>query len=171
MSLIHTKLNNMNFKITNVFKKAASLGIIAGMRTFYAPAVVSHVYSRHPSKKIENTPFSFIQNNTTSKALKILAAGEIVGDKMPFAPNRTEAAGLIGRFVSGALCGAIVYKAENKKTIIGAIIGGSAAIAAAFGCMYLRIYIDKHTGLPDAVVGAIEDAAVVEAGIAVSKKM
>jgi uncharacterized membrane protein len=55
------------------------------MRTFSAPVVVSHVYSRHPSKQLKNTPAQFMQSIATSKVFKVLAAGELVGDKMPFA--------------------------------------------------------------------------------------
>lgn len=161
----------MELKLTNAFKQAAGLGVIAGMRTFSAPVVVSHVYSRHPSKQLKGTPAQFMQNITTSKVFKVLAAGELVGDKFPSAPNRTSAGGLIGRFLSGALCGATVYKANHQQPVIGGIIGGAAAIGSAFGCMFLRIALGKRTGLPDPVVGAIEDVIVIATGTAIAKHM
>jgi len=161
----------MEFKLTNAFKQAAGLGIIAGMRTFSAPVVVSHVYSRHPSKQLKGTPAQFMQTIATSKVFKVLAAGELVGDKMPAAPNRTSTGGLIGRFLSGALCGATVYRANYQQPVIGGIIGGTAAIGSAFGCMFLRMAVGKRTGLPDPVVGAIEDAIVIATGTALAKHM
>jgi len=51
----------MKLKLTNAFKQAAGLGIIAGMRTFAAPIVLSHVYSSHPAKQLKSTSFSFLQ--------------------------------------------------------------------------------------------------------------
>ncbi|GGH06136.1 DUF4126 family protein [Mucilaginibacter phyllosphaerae] len=161
----------MKLQITNAFKQAAGLGIIAGMRTFSAPAVISHVYSRHPSKQIKGTSLNFMQTIPASKVFKVLGAGELVGDKMPFAPKRTAAGGLAGRFLSGALCGATVYKANHKQPVIGGLIGGAAAIASAFGCMFLRIGLAKRSGLPDPVIGAIEDAIVISAGTAIAKSM
>jgi uncharacterized membrane protein len=161
----------MNLKISHAFRQAASLGFIAGMRTFTATAVVSHVYSRHPSKQIRWTPLGFMQSISASKVFKVLAAGELVGDKMPFAPNRTSAGGLTGRILSGALCGATVYKANYKKPAIGGLVGAAAAVASAFSCMFLRAKLGKSTGLPDAVIGAIEDVIVITTGVAVAKTL
>jgi uncharacterized membrane protein len=129
------------------------------------------LYSRHPSKQLKNTPAQFMQSIATSKVFKVLAAGELVGDKMPFAGKRTSAGGLIGRFLSGALCGATVYKANHQQPVIGGIIGGAAAIGSAFGCMFLRIALAKRTGIPDPVIGAIEDAVVIATGTALAKHM
>lgn len=165
------KLYYMPTKLTNAFKQALGLGIIAGMRTFSAPVVVSHVYSRHPSKQLKNTPAQFMQTIATSKVFKVLAAGELVGDKLPYTPNRTSTGGLIGRFLSGALCGATVYKANHRQPVIGGIVGGAAAIGSAFGCMFLRVTLGKRTGLPDPVIGAIEDAIVIATGTALAKRM
>lgn len=161
----------MEFKLTRAFRQAAGLGVIAGMRTFSAPVVVSHVYSRHSSKQLKNTSAQFMQNITTSKVFKVLAVGELAGDKLPFAGKRTSPGGLIGRFVSGALCGAIVYKTNHKQPIIGGLIGGTAAIGSAFGCMFLRLGLGKRTGIPDPVIAVIEDAIVIAAGTAIAKDM
>jgi uncharacterized membrane protein len=161
----------MEIKLSNAFKQAAGLGVIAGMRTFSAPVVLSHVYSRHPSKQLKNTPLQFMQTIPTSKVFNVLGAGELVGDKLPFAPERTSAGGLIGRFISGALCGATIYKANHQQPVIGGIIGGAAAIGSAFGCMFLRLAAGKRTGIPDPVLGAVEDALVIAAGTAIAKNM
>lgn len=160
----------MEFKITHALK-AAGLGAIAGMRTFSAPVVVSHVYSRHPSKNVDNSPLHFLQTIPTSKVFKVLAAAELIGDKLPFTPNRTNTGGLIGRFAAGALCGAAVYQAGHKMPVIGGLIGGTAAIATAFGCMFLRVGLGKKTRLPDAVIGAFEDAIAITAGTAIAKQL
>lgn len=161
----------MNFKPTRALGQAVTLGALAGMRTFIAPAVLSHAYSRHPSKHISDTPYKFLQTIPASKVFKVLAAGELIGDKIPFAPPRTNPGGLIGRFLSGALCGAAVYKANHQEPIIGGIIGGAAAIGSAFSFMFLRLCVGKRTGLPDAVVGAMEDAIAITTGTALSKQL
>lgn len=161
----------MKLKLTNAFKQAAGLGIIAGMRTFAAPIVLSHVYSRHPAKQLKSTSFSLLQNTPTSKVLKVLGAAELIGDKLPFAPNRTSIGGLTGRFVSGALCGAAVYKANRQKPLLGGLIGGVAAIGSAFGCMFLRLSFGKKTKIPDAAIGLMEDVIVIYTGTVLAKQL
>jgi uncharacterized membrane protein len=161
----------MQLKLTHAFMQAAGLGALAGMRTFSAPVVISHVYSRHPSKLLQNKPFGFLQSSTTSKVFKVLGTGELIGDKLPFAPKRTNSGALIGRFLSGALCGAAVYKINRQQPVVGAIVGGAAAVSSAFGCMFLRIGLGKRTGIPDPVIGVLEDAIVIAAGTAIAKRL
>jgi len=159
----------MKLSITKAFRQAAGVGVIAGMRAFMAPAVISHMYSRHPSARLKDTPLKFIQTIGTSKVFKVLAAGELVGDKLPTAPNRTDLPGLTGRILSGAFAGATVYKVEGKNGVIGGLIGGVAAAASTFGCFFLRKALAKNTFIPDAVIGGIEDALVIGAGVGVAR--
>ncbi|RWY54193.1 DUF4126 family protein [Mucilaginibacter gilvus] len=149
--------------------KAAALGLIAGMRTFYAPAVLTHLYSRHQAESLAGSPLEFMKSITASKVFKVLAAGELIGDKLPNTPNRTAIPGLVGRALSGILCGAVVYKAEGSSPLIGGLIGGAASIASTFGCFFLRRGIGKSTKIPDPYIGAIEDALVIGAGIAIAR--
>jgi uncharacterized membrane protein len=161
----------MRFKTLNLICQAVGLGVIAGMRTFSAPAVISHVYSRRPSKNLEDSPFNLIQSINTSKVFKVLAAGELIGDKLPNTPNRTSAGGLTGRILSGSLAGAVVYKANGKQPLIGALIGSTAAIASAFGCMFLRKALGKSTRIPDPYIGALEDVSVICAATILAKRL
>jgi len=155
----------MSFKISKPFLQAAGLGAIAGMRTFYAPAVASHLYRRHPSKYLRNSPLAFMQSTTASKVFKVLAGGELVGDKLPTAPNRIAAPGLTGRIISGILVGSVTYEAHGKQPLIGGLIGGVAAAASTFGCFFLRKFVVKNTRIPDPYIGAVEDALVIGAGV------
>jgi uncharacterized membrane protein len=167
---VFTYTKVMGLKITTEFIKAAGLGIIAGMRTFSAPAAVSHLYNNNPSNNLEDSPISFIQTTTASKVSKVLAAAEFVGDKMPNTPNRTSAPGLTGRLLSGIFAGVTVYQANRKNILIGGLIGGSAALLSTFGCFYLRTAITAKSKIPDAVVGACEDALVVALGVKLAQK-
>ncbi|RFZ94268.1 DUF4126 family protein [Mucilaginibacter conchicola] len=157
----------MSLSVAKTYSRAAGLGLIAGMRTMYAPAVLSHLYSRHPSANLKDSPLKFLQTIPTSKVFKVLAAGELVGDKLPTAPDRIAKPGLIGRIVSGALCGAAVFKGENQNAVIGGFIGGMAAFGSSFGCFFLRKAIVSNTRVADPVVGVCEDALTVAAGIAI----
>ncbi|RFZ84634.1 DUF4126 family protein [Mucilaginibacter terrenus] len=159
----------MNITPDKAFLQAVGLGLVAGMRTMYAPAVASHMYSRHKSRYLRHDPLSFMQSITASKIFKVLAAGELVGDKLPTAPNRTSAPGLIGRAISGMLVGSVVYRANGKPPVVGGLIGGAAAVASTFGCFLLRRAVVKSTKIPDPYIGAVEDVLVIAAGAAITQ--
>lgn len=139
------------------------------MRSMAAPAVSSRMLSRRHSKKLERSPLNFMQSNITANVMSGLAVSEFVGDKIPTAPDRISAPGLIGRCLSGALSGAGIYKASGGKWYAGAALGGAVAIAATFGSFYLRGAVVKHSHLIDPVVGAIEDAIVLGTGVVLTE--
>jgi uncharacterized membrane protein len=161
----------MNIKIPHSILRAAGLGLIAGMRTNYAPAVASHVYSRHPTPNLDGSPLIFMRSITTSKVLKVMAAGELVADKLPNTPDRIKPVPVAGRLLSGILVGATVYEADGKKPLIGAIVGGSAAVASTFGMFFLRKALKNSTGLPNWVLGIMEDSLVIGAGSVIAKDL
>jgi uncharacterized membrane protein len=159
----------MSYKITKPMWQAVGLGAVAGSRAMSAPAITSHILSHHQSNNLNGTALNFMQSNKTATAFKLLAVSEFIGDKLPGAPNRIALPGLTGRFLSGALAGASVYKAGGGKAYIGAILGGSAAILSTFGMFYLRKTTVKGTHILDPIIGGIEDALVLGASAGLAK--
>jgi uncharacterized membrane protein len=158
----------MKLKISHPFWQVIGLGTLAGMRSSSAPAIASHILSHHQTKNLDRSPLRFMQSKNVAIALKVMAVGEIIGDKLPSAPNRIKPAVLGFRVLSGALAGASVYKATGGKAAMGALIGGAAAFASTFGSFFLRKGTVKSSGLMDPIVGAIEDALVIGSGIELS---
>ncbi|QQL51380.1 DUF4126 family protein [Mucilaginibacter ginkgonis] len=154
----------MSKKMKEPFWQAVGVGALAGMRTFSAPAVTSHILSHHHSRNIGRSGLKFMQNDKVSVALKVLALSEFVGDKMPSAPNRIQPAGLIGRVAAGMVAGASIYKAAGNKPLRGVIIGGVSALASTYASFYIRKQTVKQTRILDPVIGLIEDALVVSGG-------
>lgn len=142
---------------------AIGLGIIAGMRAFSAPAGLSHFLRKHPAPS--GKLVRFFRSNPAAVTFTLLALAEMGGDKIPGIPDRISPPGLAGRSLSGALTGALLFKAARKKPLTGALLGGAAALAATFASFYLRKMLTEGTDIPDAVCGAAEDAVVI-AGIA-----
>ena len=89
--------------------------------------------------------------------LTILALGELVADKLPFTPNRTAPGPLIGRIVTGALCGAALGVAGGGSLGAGVALGAIGAVAGTFGGYQVRHQLVKGAGLPDLVVALAED--------------
>jgi uncharacterized membrane protein len=159
----------MKLKPLKPIWQVISLGALAGMRTLSAPVITTHILSNHPSKKLEQSPLRFMQSAAVAAVLKVLSVTELIADKLPSTPNRTEPVGVAGRCLSGALAGATIYKAVGGKALTGALIGGAAAIAATYGSYYLRKSIVKANHIADPWIGATEDALVIGAGISLSK--
>lgn len=151
----------IGLKTSKPFWQVFGLGVLAGMRTTSAPVIVSHILSRHKSNRLSKSPLSFMQSGNVAVGMKVLAAGEMVGDKLPKTPNRTSAVGVIGRCLSGSLAGASIYKVSGGNALTGALLGSVVALGSTFGSYYLRKFIVDKTHVFDPFIGAIEDALVI----------
>jgi uncharacterized membrane protein len=140
----------------------AAIGAVSGLRSMTGPAVVSEAAKRD-ILHLKGTPLGWLSSNVTARTSALLAAGELIADKLPFMPDRTRAPGLVTRFISGALCGIAVGRRERKQKIIGALIGGAAAVATAYAGYQYR----KHVKLPPLVAALLEDVVAIGSGAAV----
>ena len=143
--------------------RALGLGAISGLRSLSGPAFVSRAASRG-DLNLEGTFFAFLGSPRLSKALLLMELGEFVGDKLPMAPSRTSLPPLLGRAASGALAGAALFASKDRRAASGAVLGSSAAVAAAFTGERLRSLVSATTGLPNPVVALAEDAIVLLVG-------
>ena len=151
------------------FWQTVGLGALAGFRSITAPALLSDNLSKFNPRALANSPLRLLQKPWVATGLKLMAAGEMVGDKLPQAPDRTSPPVLTGRLLSGALIGATLYKVNHDSVLKGALVGGAVAVAATYGSLFLRKQSAAQSGLPVSVVGGIEDLLVLVAGLALSK--
>ena len=145
--------------------KALSLGALAGMRSLSAPAMLSRHLSEQRNGYLATTPLHYLQNKTVANALSVVAATELLGDKVPGVPDRTNLPSLLMRAASGAVVGATVYVGNHQKLWQGAALGAAAAIAATYASFYLRKTLSEKTSMADPVVGTLEDALVLASGL------
>ncbi len=148
--------------------KAVAIGIIAGMRSMSAPALASSYLARNDN--LAGSRLGVLASPAASTILKVLAAGEMIADKLPMIPARVSAGPLIARIASGAISGAAVSTADKRGAGVGAVLGGIGAVAGAFGFYHLRRGIGSETGVPDPLLGVAEDAIVICGGAAVLGK-
>lgn len=168
---INKRYTTVKIVITKPHIQVVTLGILAGMRAMAAPAAASTMLNKKHSKHLEHSALHFMESGTTANLLSVMALAEFVGDKMPSAPNRIALPGLISRGLSGALAGAGIYKSAKQNTIAGALLGGITAIAASYGSFYLRRALVKQVHLLDPIIGSIEDAIVLGAGLGLSESV
>lgn len=156
----------MNSEKSKFILQTLSLGLISGMRSIAGPAIASHILSKHHSKTVSHSFLKFLQSDKVAMVLKVLAAGEFIGDKLPLTPDRVEPLSVLFRCVSGSIVVAGIFKASGKRVLNGVMLGGLTAVCSTFGSFYLRKVIAKNITINDPFIGVVEDALVVGAGLA-----
>jgi uncharacterized membrane protein len=92
-----------------------------------------------------------------------MGAGELLGDKMKTAPDRTVALGLLARILSAGLAGAALAPPGRERT--GAAVAVATAVPLAYATLGVRKKAMSRIGQTRS--GLIEDALIVAAGAAI----
>jgi uncharacterized membrane protein len=148
----------------HVLLPAFLIGVIAGLRTMTAPAVVAWAAKLH-WLNLHNTPLAFMGSTAAVAVFTLMALGELVIDKHPATPSRTQLFGLVFRSVLGGLAGAAVVASGAQSIVVGAVLGVAGAIAGAFGGYELRRRLVRALKVPDFVVALVEDAIAIGGGL------
>jgi uncharacterized membrane protein len=92
---------------------------------------------------------------------RLLAAAELIADKVPSVPNRVDPALIVGRIAAGALVGVAVAGRTGRNRSELALIGGLIAFASTHATYKLRRALSGR--LPSVAAALVEDALVVGA--------
>ena len=128
---------------TSTFAETMALGTLSGMRAFSGPAALA-----------------FGHRAGLQRAAALLAAGEMLADKLPFISDRVAPFPLAARATAGAVVGGVIAREEGANVWGGALLGAAAAVGAAFVAYHLR----RRSRLPNVVNGLLEDALVLGIG-------
>jgi uncharacterized membrane protein len=134
------------------------IGLVAGARSITPLAAVSDAASRR-ELPIDNGAPSWLGDPLVAAGSKVLAGGELWGDKLRSAPDRIVLAGLLARLVTGGLAGAAL--APRRQALAGAALGAAAAVVAAYVTFDLRQRAMRRFG--QTPTGLVEDAITVGA--------
>ncbi len=146
-----------------VYAAASAIGIVAGMRAMMAPAIVGYM-ANSGCLQVERDRFGILGRPGAFTILVGLAGGEMIFDKLPFMPKRTDTASLASRIVSGAICGATICRAKERSMVIGAIAGVFGAIGSTFAVFNIRQSLSQGLGIPDPAIALLEDTTAIWAG-------
>jgi uncharacterized membrane protein len=116
---------------------AALLGAASGLRSFSALAALA--------------ARDRLGGRLSRPAILLAAAGELVADKLPQTPARTEPGPFAVRVATGALAGG---RLGGRR---GAMAGAAASAGATVAGYLARRAVARDTRLPDPAVGAVED--------------
>src|SRR6202162_2927419 len=112
--------------MTAILALAFSIGVVAGLRSFTAPAAVcwaAHLGWLH----LDGSKLAFLGTTTAVYISSALALMELVLDKQPWIGARTKPGPLIFRLITGGVSGAALGSA------LGSISGGVGALVGTFG--------------------------------------
>jgi uncharacterized membrane protein len=140
------------------------IGVIAGLRTMTAPAIVAWAAHRH-WLNLHNTPVALMGSTAAVAVFTVLAFGELVVDKLPSTPNRTRVLGLLGRGLLGSLSGAAVAASGSQSIALGVVLGAAGAIAGAFAGYEFRTRLVRALKVPDFVIALLEDGVAIAGGL------
>jgi uncharacterized membrane protein len=147
-----------------VYALAFGIGLIAGLRSMTAPAVVA--WAAHLKwLDLHGTRISFLGSSATVGIVTLLAIGELVADKLPSTPNRIAAIPLFGRVLTGALCGAAISAGGGATRALGAAVGALGGVAGAFAGYSVRHALVENWKVPDGAVAVAEDLLSIGGGL------
>ena len=138
------------------------VGLVAGLRSMLAPAVVSWA-SRLGPLSVDQTWMALMDYRITIAVFTVLALCELVVDKLPKTPSRKEPPSFIVRILSGGLVGATVG-ASGGNLLIGMALGAVGAVAGTLGGAAARAKLASAFGR-DLPAALLEDTAAL--GIAI----
>jgi uncharacterized membrane protein len=129
------------------------LGIVAGLRTFTAPAVLWIM--RH--------------GGAWAYVLGAAALFEYAVDLHPKGPNRTALPGLVARFASGAFVGWWIAVSSADIAVVGALAGGLGAMIGAYAGLAARMRAIVLIG--NVPAGLCEDVVAIAAAVALVNRL
>jgi uncharacterized membrane protein len=142
------------------FALAAGIGIVAGLRSLTAPALVS--WAAHLGwLNLHGSPLAFMESAAAVAIFSLLAIAEYVGDVLPKTPSRTAPGPLIARIVMGGLSGACLCASANQSLLAGSVLGGIGGVIGAFSGYEARKRLVNGLKVKDVLIAIPEDMVAI----------
>lgn len=149
---------------TETYASAATLALVAGLRSQLPLALLTVAANRGKFAETATGPLGLLRSRATLVVTGLAAGGELIADKLPMTPSRLAPSALGGRMVFGALAAAAVAANADLPIVPGLIIGAAGGgVGSAVGYT-ARMCLDRVTGLPDPLWGAVEDVTAFAIG-------
>ena len=143
-----------------VFVLALGIGVVAGLRSLTAPAIVA--WAAHLGwVNLHGSHLAFMGSPTAVAIFSVLALGELIADKLPKTPKRIAFAPLSARILLGGLSGASLCVAAGKSLVAGALLGGVGGVIGAFVGYEIRRRVVNNLHIKDIFVAVCEDAVAI----------
>jgi uncharacterized membrane protein len=139
---------------------AIGIGIVAGLRTFTAPAAVS--WAAHLGWiNLHGTPLAFMGSTITVGIVTLLALVEYVTDQLPSTPARTVPMQFIARLIMGGFSGVCIYVSAGQSWLIGLILAAIGVVIGTYGGYHLRKALVSGLKVKDLLIAIPEDLVAI----------
>jgi uncharacterized membrane protein len=155
---------------TEILILAFLIGVISGLRSMTAPAVVSWA-ARFNWLDVHGTRLSFMGSTAAVIIFTVLALVELIADMLPTTPSRLAPAGLSARIMLGALAGSGIVLAGGQSLAFGAALGAAGGVAGAFAGHAARVGLVKALKVPDYVIALLGDAVAIGGGLLIVTRL
>jgi uncharacterized membrane protein len=148
---------------------AFSIGFFAGLRSLTAPAAVAWAVYLGWFKV--DYPLAYIGRFASVAVFSVLAAVEVIADKLPETPNRTAPLGLSARMAMGGLTGACTAAGAGSAVILGAALGAVGGVAGCFLGYEARARLVRAFGTRDIYIAVLEDILTIGGSLWVASRL
>ncbi len=140
---------------SNAIWRAVGLGALSGVRSVGPAALLARDLGRRgrPSAAAK----------TPGRGLALLAAAEVLADKLPFTPPRIQAPSLLARTAAGVWVGVRSVRGARAKLFAG-LLAASAAAGATHAAYRVRKSAARRSRVHGLAVALAEDSLVYWAG-------
>lgn len=146
------------------------LGCLTGLRSLTPAAVVC--WAAHEGwLNVAGSKLAFIGRWPTVVLFTLLALAELVADKLPNTPARTQAVGLSARILMGAFCALAVAINAQANMLFALAFGIAGAIVGTFAGYNLRHAIVSRAHIPDFLVALVEDLMAIVGGVLIASRV
>lgn len=142
---------------------AVALGALAGVRATLPNALLGRAANRRGRGSKAG---SALGTGLSARVMTFASLLELVGDKLPGAPNRVAASPQLARIGSGGLAAAALGRPRLGSMAVLAVVGGATAALSTALSLRLRRRATRKWGLSSSRSGLIEDAIVLAAAAA-----
>jgi uncharacterized membrane protein len=146
-----------------ILSLAFLMGLIAGLRAFTAPAVISWSV-RFGILPLTGTWLHLLGSTWTRWIFTLGALIELINDKLPSTLSRKTPPQFIIRILMGSLCGAALTTPQGHS-IQGMIAGALGAVVGTLGGAGLRKRLTEAIGGKDLPIALLEDCIAILGGI------
>lgn len=139
------------------------IGLVAGQRAMTPLAAVAGA-ARRGALPEDAMARGLLAHPLVALGAVALAAGEMMGDKLPSGPDRIIVSGLVARSITAAFAGAVLAPKESRAG--AALLAADAAVGASFLGFHLRVRAMRR--FSQASTGFVEDAVVLGSALAIA---
>lgn len=145
---------------------ALAIGVVAGLRTFTAPAVMAWAATAEWIN-LSGTWAAWVGHWVTVAILTVLAVGELITDQLPKTPSRKTTPQFAARLIAGGFAGAVLGTAWGYTVgCVGAGVVG--AVLGTLGGYEARRALVAANGGRDLPVALGEDVVAIGGGIIIA---